>query len=525
VLAGVWVGLNAFLVFDPWRPGIQWLTLSPEAWALVLVIALLAWRGIPWGLRAALPLVGLLVFLRLFRFADLLVPVYFNRPFNLYLDVGYLPSLLHFLGRAVHRPQLALIAAGVLGLAAAGLWVLARSLGAAHGALEHPRARRGLAAATAVLLLLAAGRQAGWGPLERLPAPAAIAPRLAAEAVFCLRVAEIRREGLAAVDMAAAREPQGPAPLARLQGRDVHLLVVESYGQVLFSDPRLREPFAAAAEKFREALAREGFHVASAFLRSPTFGGGSWLAFGTLETGVWLPDQLRYNYLLGSRVRPLAEYFNRAGYRSVSVMPGTTMPWPEGAYFAYRQTYYARDLAYRGPPFAWSPMPDQFALHRILAAEILPRQQPLFIRYVLTSTHAPFNRLPPYLEDWSLLGDGAVFHRLEPRTFPVNWPDLQGAAEAYLAAVAYELQVLEGFLARAVRGEALVVVVGDHQPVVHRAGVQPPWLVPVHLISRDRGLLAPFEELGYRPGMLPDPAPPPKGMDAFLGDFLAALGG
>jgi hypothetical protein len=169
-------------------------------------------------------------------------------------------------------------------------------------------------------------------------------------------------------------------------------------------------------------------------------------------------------------------------------------------------------------------MPDQFALHRIHQAEIARRREPLFIRYVLTSTHAPFNRLPAYVEDWSRLGDGSIFQSLEARTFPVNWPDLSQAGEAYLAAVAYELQVLAGFLRCCVDGGALVIVVGDHQPVAHIAGDQAPWLVPVHIISRDDGLLAPFAALGYTPGMRPGGMPPPPGMEEFMGHLFKALG-
>jgi hypothetical protein len=118
-----------------------------------------------------------------------------------------------------------------------------------------------------------------------------------------------------------------------------------------------------------------------------------------------------------------------------------------------------------------------------------------------------------------------VFHRLEARTFPVNWPDLSNADGAYLAAMAYEFQVLEGFLARAAAGDALAIVVGDHQPVAHIAGDHAPWLVPAHLISRDRGLLARFEALGYTPGVHPREDPAPAGMEDFMRQLFTALGG
>jgi hypothetical protein len=258
-------------------------------------------------------------------------------------------------------------------------------------------------------------------------------------------------------------------------------------------------------------------------MQSPTFGGASWLAFGTLESGVWLPDQLRYNHLLISSLAPLATYFNCAEYRSVSVMPGTTLPWPEGDYFGYFRLYYAKDFNYRGPPYGWSPMPDQFVLQTIHAREVENRNKPLFIRYVLTSTHAPFNRQPRYIEDWDRIGDGSVYHQQEPVTFPNNWPDLTEATEAYLTAMTYEFTLLQNYLAANVDREALWIILGDHQPNAHITGPLADALVPVHVISRSERLLEPFCQAGYIPGIIPRVPREPKRMDTFLSAFLSAF--
>ena len=44
-----------------------------------------------------LPLTALLIFFRLFRIGDVLVPMYFYRPFNLYIDSQYVPDLFYLL--------------------------------------------------------------------------------------------------------------------------------------------------------------------------------------------------------------------------------------------------------------------------------------------------------------------------------------------------------------------------------------------------------------------------------------------
>jgi hypothetical protein len=247
------------------------------------------------------------------------------------------------------------------------------------------------------------------------------------------------------------------------------------------------------------------------------------LAFGSLESGVWLSDQLRYNFVLTSDVRPLADFFNQAGYRTVSVMSGITKPWPEGKYFGYQQTYYARDFNYQGPKFGWSPMPDQFVLDKIYRKELVGRERPLFIRYVLTSSHASFHLQPKYLDDWSHIGNGAVYHKIPPITYPINWPDLSNAEKAYMRSIRYDLTVLRKYLIDDLPQQALIIIMGDHQVNTQLVGPDVEHWVPIHVISRNRDLLTPFLKINYTPGLHPKPRPPVRRMHTFRGDLLQAF--
>jgi hypothetical protein len=47
-------------------------------------------------------------------------------------------------------------------------------------------------------------------------------------------------------------------------------------------------------------LARAGWSTQSAWLGSPTFGGISWIAHSTLQSGLWVNNQQRYNQLAAS---------------------------------------------------------------------------------------------------------------------------------------------------------------------------------------------------------------------------------
>ena len=43
-------------------------------------------------------------------------------------------------------------------------------------------------------------------------------------------------------------------------------------------------------------------------------------------------------------------------------MPAITLAWPEAGCFGYDRVLAADDLGYRGRPFSWVTMPDQFTL-------------------------------------------------------------------------------------------------------------------------------------------------------------------
>lgn len=527
LLVPAWLFLNVAInvdypfysdaLLDVFRP-------SLDVWALLLALSLWAvFRGGP-AMRVLVPIMLLFVFIRLFRIGDVLMPTYFSRPFNLYIDSGYVPDLIHLLDHSFPRQTLVLYGAAAAILAAVFLLAVHKAFQIALEALSIPRLRHVFWGFTAILSAWVWFYPQSLNPYAWGFHPTTCTPRLIEEAVFISKIGDLRRQWASEVQAAVSRIPPLRTPLAGLEKSDVYIFIIESYGENLFDQTRHGREFLPVIQTVEAALGRAGFAVCSRFMESPTSGGESWLAFGTLESGVWTPDQIRYHLLLKSRVQPLAEYFNLAGYRTLSVMPGTVQPWPEGEYFKYSQTYYAKDLDYRGPPFAWSPMPDQFAINTVHTREIAKRSRPLFIRFMLTSTHAPFNLQPSYLLDWNDIGTGEIYHRLQPVTFSVNWPEMKEAGKAYVEAMRYDFTVLRDYLCRFIEGGALIIILGDHQPIPQVTGPGASTLVPVHVLSRNRAFMGPFIRMGYTPGMVPGRAPGnEKGMQEFLADFLAAF--
>ncbi|MEJ2165922.1 MAG: hypothetical protein P8X90_10360 [Desulfobacterales bacterium] len=419
--------------------------LAPEILGLLLILWLAATLKIRFRAPVYIPLTALVIFLRLFRIGDILVPMYFFRPFNLYLDSRLLPDLIHLL----------------------------------HATLSPATFTLGLAAAAVLLIVITCLVQ------------------LSCKTIYnCLASARTRRP---AVGIIAAG-----------------LLSLCLY---LPATPYAQNPFLAQSffgrvvEEFDFILQVKGHH-------SPTFGGASWLAHATLAGGVHLNDQMRYNLLITSQVKPLARWFNDAGYRTVRAMPGTQWPWPEGEFYGYQAKYYAWNFDYRGPMYGWATMPDQYVLEYIRRREMTAATQPLFVEFILVSSHAPFHRQPPYLADWSRIGDGTVYNDLEIITYPILWPDLTNASEGYVAAICYELTVIADFVSQFIEGGALIIILGDHQPNVQLTGENQPSSVPVHVISRNADLLKPFQNRGFLPGLIPHQPPPHRGMETFLFDFL-----
>lgn len=514
--------LNALLSAEIHYARMEWgslLRISPEAFLLLLAMVLLVRKGQP-----ARPLVyaagaACVVLLKLFQAADRLVPMVFNRSLNLVMDLQRLPDLILLLW--LTRPAEQVLGGGAA--AAAGIAVLAWGVWRAllslhHGLAAGAPARLSLRLPVAALSMAVLAAAAAGARPEFLAAP--VFPRVAEEARFILSLPRIKGQHRAQLSQATQRALQTSGDLRRLERVSVFLMVVESYGMSAFSDPRHAPTVLPAARAVEAELRAGGLAACSAYLTAPTFGGGSWLSHATLASGVRIDSQIAHDLLLASRLVPLADYFNRAGYRTARVMPGTLWPWPEGGFYRYDQAFIAPDFGYRGPAFGFAPMPDQFVLDW-MARRILPDgSAPLFVETILTGSHAAFDIQAPTIEDWDRIGDGSVFHALAPVTFPVEWTELSAASPAYSAAIARELLLLKDFILRFLDRNALVIIVGDHQPCVELIGHDQPWSVPVHVISANPDFIGEFMRRGYTPGLVPMQPPPHRGLETLFWDLI-----
>lgn len=318
------------------------------------------------------------------------------------------------------------------------------------------------------------------------------------------------------------RDIPGERLLTRLQGHDVLLIFVEAYGRHALEDPGSAPVAQLAASE--AALRVSGYAMRSAWLVSPTFGGASWLAHGTFVTGLWIDDHQRYNTLFVSDYKTLISDFGRSGWRTVAVMPLFTRPWPEGAFFGYDQIYTSANLGYAGPPFGYITMPDQYVLSTFDAREMqAPGRKPIMLEMALNSSHLPWTPRPHFVP-WENVGDGSVFATArEGSEFDVDWLDKAKMRDHYHKAISYTLQAVFSYLTDKITQPALVIVVGDHQPISPIAGAAASHDVPIHILSRDPALLESFE--GWTDGLMPSAQSPIWKMDAMRGHILKAFSG
>ncbi|MDM0076563.1 sulfatase-like hydrolase/transferase [Variovorax sp. J2P1-59] len=477
------------------RPGLR---LSFElCMAALALTAWLAARGTA-SARMLRALALLTTFWVVTRYVEVTASAVFGRQINLYWDGRHLFDVLR-MGN-VAGWQIALGAA----VAVAVVWLVYRIAHRCWAAIARELAWRRPRPAIGVVgvLLLATFTAHGMGGRDT-------------RWFFSMPVTPIiaRQAGL----LAAQLWPDGgstrlsPSPtfdthLGALGGADVLLIFAESYGVTTLDDPAQAAALAPHRARLAEALRAGGRQVVSARVRSPTYGGASWLAHAELLSGVDMQKPGDYELLLATQRPTLVRHFKAHGYRTVSWMPGLQRPWPEGSFYAFDRYVDANNMGYGGPGFGHWRIPDQASVALMQSQELAitpaPRA-PRLIVFPTLASHAPFRPLAPYVPDWDrLLGADAFTPDQVARAVaePLSWLE---PVRAYLDSLAYTFEWLGDYLSGRAPPNMLTIVIGDHQPMASVSGRGASWDVPVHIISDDPQLLKRFEAAGFTRGLLP----------------------
>jgi phosphatidylglycerophosphate synthase len=461
------------------------------------------------------PLLGVLALIKLF---DLGFFITFDRSFNPVEDWSYLSigvgTVRDTFGN--RDADLAVVAAVVIGLTA--LVVPALAVGQLTRVAARHRRRSvgavGVLTAVWALCWVFGAQVSGVGIASTSAAHLAVSEVQAVQA-------DIRSEARFRT-LIARKDPYGNTPAGRLlkglRGKDVLLVFVESYGQMAVQGTSFSPAIDEIVNAGTRELQADGFSSRSGWLTSSTFGGGSWLAHATLQSGVWVNSPGRYSQLIASKRLTLTAAFRRAGWRTVALVPTSHGSWPEGqSFYHYGKIYERENLVYRGPRFGFSTMPDQYTLQALQKLELAKRNRPpIFSEIDLSSSHEPWTRIPPLIS-WNRLGDGSIFNRV-----PFDRAGLTDTQQGYARSIQYALRALYSFVERYGNKNTVLIVLGDHQPARVLSG-SPGHKVPTTIIARDPKVISRLSGWGWTDGMLPSSTAPVWLMSAFRDNFFNAF--
>jgi hypothetical protein len=313
--------------------------------------------------------------------------------------------------------------------------------------------------------------------------------------------------------------------LTGLRGKDVLLVFVEAYGQQAVQGASFSPVVDAALAEGNKRLKSAGFSSRSGFLTSATYGGISWLAHSSLQSGLWVDSQLRYNQLMSANRFTLAEAFKRAGWRTVDDVPSNDRAWPQGEkYYHYDKIYDRYQVGYHGPTFTYASMPDQYIYSALRRLELgKPHRQPLFAEVDTVSSHMPWNRIPHPI-GWKQVGDGSIYNKIamdhETGAFWSNPPRVKAA---YGRSIVYAMNTLTSFVQHYGDKNLVLIVLGDHQPLPVVSGHNSNHDVPISIIAHDPNVLKRVGSWGWGPGLQPKSDAPVWPMSAFRNHFLSAF--
>ena len=465
-------------------------------WVILLVlVAIFGWVG-----RGAIALLtGLFLLVAIGRYADVTAPALLGRSVNLYWDGQQLPAFLEVISQALAWWQLV----GILAAIVVGLWLLTRLIRVCIETLARHAAPYTLRSPVALVVTMfwlgmvianVFRVEATWPYISR-----PVTPLYKKQAELLLTAFVPSR--LAKV--LPASPPQG-SDLQALEGAEVKVLFLESYGVTTYEQPDIAEVIGPARARFEQAANAQGRHVLSALVRAATFGGASDLSHLSFLSGIDLTDPLRHDVLLTTERPTMLDTFEQAGYRTIGMYPAMSWEWPEKSFYDFDHYHDGPSLGYRGPKFGLWWLPDQFSMARI--DEIYPPDpdgRPRFLFYPTINSHIPFRPTPPYQPDWSRVTSDKLFSEeatAEALADEIDWNDLY---PGYIRTIEYTFNWLAGYQSLPQPRESVLVLLGDHQPAGSITGPNASWEVPVHIVTSNDTIAERLRQHGFRDGVDP----------------------
>jgi hypothetical protein len=309
---------------------------------------------------------------------------------------------------------------------------------------------------------------------------------------------------------------------------NIYLIFIESYGSTLYSQERFTDSYTKLLGDLTTELENGGWYAATALSESPTWGGGSWMAYTTALFGMRVDSHPQY-LALQERFQEesypdLGSYMQSQGYRYLRAT-SLAVELDDEEWHQYKDFFGVdswirySDLDYQGMHYGWGPSPpDQYVLHAIDQDIKGESDQPFLLFWITQNSHYPWRKVPKVVDDWRAMNDGNAVVTV----FKDESTSLIEKRENYLEAIIYELSFLKAFILNEAGDNDIFVLIGDHQPgyITRRSDG---FDTPLHIISKDRAFVRSFAEYGFDPGLkVQDPLPAMR-HEGFYSLFIRVL--
>ena len=500
--------LFAALLFPGHPKGFSADLLSRLPLEFPILVLILLWVTLPAARWICLGLVLAIGTLLLLRLADVGSYLAFNRRFSPLLELHLVADGWNLASTSIGPVEAALVVAAALIVLAILIFILYRCLMTI--ARLTGRIRKQLTWISSIALLIgAAGIGAEYHFNYNGPVEAKILPE------FSWRITNVRnsikdqKKFITELGVDNVLDDRSPT-FKQLAGRDVIFLFVESYGRGYLDAERFSASAQQRLQSVEDTINNAGLLASSGWLTSPIRGGRSWLAHATFASGLEIDNQARFDRLITTERRPISHLFRDAGWQSVGLMPAIQFAWPEGVWYGFEDLRESADMGFAGERFGYVTMPDQYILSFLENSIRRKYDEPIVATAALLSTHAPWTPLPKKL-DWDLINDGAIYDGSNRFGEPISWKYRSKVQDMYTQSFDYTLDVIGEFAAK-YADDAVIVVLGDHQPppIINGWGASAD--VPVHIITNDQSLLDQLPADNWISGMLPDDSVEPQPM-------------
>jgi phosphatidylglycerophosphate synthase len=490
----------------------------------LLVLVAVALVLPPWPRRIVAIIAGILIgALTVVKILNIAYYEEVDRPFNPVSDWVGIGQARGVIQDAIGNARTNIVLLGVvIALALLLGAIIAATFHLTAVAARHRRGSvRGVAALTAI-----------WGVSAGLALQSTAGSPVASTSATGLAVQEVRATQAALADprvfgqATRAPDPQSAVPasdlLTGLRGKDVIIVFVESYGQVAVHGSSFSPAIDSVLRQQNGMLTSAGWSTQSAWLSSPTFGGISWLAHSTLESGLWVNSNQRYDELLDSQRFTLSDAFGKAGWHTVADDPSDNTYWTPGkTFYHFDDLFDQLNVGYKGPRFSYSTMPDQYTLAEFQRNELAPGHKPVMAEIDLTTSHIPWAPLPTMVP-WNKLGNGSIFdpQPAESESAAEVSSNNNTVKQFYGQSIQYSMTAITSWVTELNDPNLVLIVLGDHQPHTSVSGAGATHNVPISIITRSPSVLKQMSSWHWQNGLLPALSAPLKPMDAFRNQLL-----